>query len=372
MPGGPDPGVPRPAGAQRPALFPEEEARDDYQRALGHLDGDAVRQSHLLRKIGNTWQIQRGYEEAFRAWEQAEAALNGGAAERGESWWQAWIQIQLDWLWAHYFLNNAGEMAEIVDRTRPAVEQHGTLPQRGLFFQRLALMGFRRDRFVGTDETLGHAQDFVEAIQAAGNLSELAFARFVLGFAYLWHGWRGDLDEAEAELESGLKLAERIGDVVIQTRCLAYLPMIYRKRGQVDDVRRILPRSLAMAETTEMGEYIATAEAHAAWLAWRDGQFAAAEEHGRAFLQLWQGMPIANAFSWPGLWPLIDIALTEDRLAEAIDHAQTLLRPQEQRKLPELETALQDAIRAFESDQPHVARTALEHAVALAKEMGYL
>src|SRR5436305_1206896 len=79
------------------------------------------------------------------------------------------------------------------------------------------------------------------------------YHRFALAFPLLWHG---DLDEAEEHMKAALALTERTGDVSLQARCLTYLTILYRKRGQVEEARRSATRSLAVALAADMPEYV--------------------------------------------------------------------------------------------------------------------
>jgi tetratricopeptide (TPR) repeat protein len=218
-------------------------------------------------------------------------------------------------------------------------------------------------------ETLSYAQRCLEAQQQTGDLSELAYAHFVLGFAWLWYG---DLDAAEQEMLSALELAERSGDVTVQSRCLTYLTIVERKRGRIDAVREYVRRSLAVATAGQMLEYLGAAKGNLAWLAWRGGDLDEAHARGQEALDLWRQLMITYPFHWTALWPIIGVTLAQDQLAEAIDHVRHMLEPTQQRMPDALETILREALHEWDQGRPEQARERLLWAVELAKGLGFL
>jgi tetratricopeptide (TPR) repeat protein len=347
-----------------------DDARVAYQTALTRLPWEApIWHARLQRKIGSTWVIQRQYDDALRAYRMAEISLGQEPADLAREWWQEWLQIQLDRMLLHYFQAHLGELTELVEKTEPIVERYGTPAQRARFFWGRVQMALRRDRYVVSEETLSYAQAQVAASEESGSLDELANARFVLGFCHLW---RSELDAAEEQMHAALPLMERTGDITLQSRCLTYLTISYRTRGQVEAVQRSTSRSMAVATTGQMLEYLGTAKANLAWLAWRAEDLAAAQEHGRAALELWRQTPLVYPFQWTALWPLIGVALAQDQVSEAVDSARGLLEATQQH-LPDVLTAIvEEAIAAWDHGQAETARTHLHRACALAQELGYL
>ena len=70
------------------------------------------------------------------------------------------------------------------------------------------LLGFRRERYVLSQQTINHAQASLNAIEQNGTMSQIAFARFNLGMAYLWYGWHGKLEDAEFHMKIAQTEAE--------------------------------------------------------------------------------------------------------------------------------------------------------------------
>ncbi len=221
-------------------------------------------------------------------------------------------------------------------------------------------------------ETLGYARSELAARQESGSATEIAWARFHLGFAYLFYG---DLDEAEAHMQAALAVGERAGDVMLQSRCLTYLTIVYRKRGQVEETSLYASRSLTVATSLHWLEYIPMARANLAWVAWRQGNLSEAQANARAALDGWKASQVvdyANLLNWTALWPLISIALAQDQLSAAIDDARVLLAPQQQPLPDALRATVEAATQAWDSGRLEAAYAHLQQAAALAGEMGYL
>jgi class 3 adenylate cyclase/tetratricopeptide (TPR) repeat protein len=347
-----------------------DEARDAYESALVQISKhDPIWQARLHHKTGNVCREQRRYEEALQAYDLAETALGQEPAESAPEWWQAWIEIQSDRMWLHYWQVQLHQMTELAEMVRPAVEQYGTPAQRSRFFQGLVLIAWRRDRYVVSKETMAHARASLEAIRESGNPGGIALAQFALGFSYLW---RGDLKEAEEHLLAALKQAERIGDAVVQSRCLTYLTILYRKRMEIEEVQHYISRALTVATAGKMLEYISTAKANLAWVMWREGNLSGAQENGRTALEMWQQEPLVYPFQWTALWPLIGVALARDKVFEAVDYARALLEPSQQRLPDALIAVLEEVIKTWDCGESETARTNLNQAIELAQKLSWI
>jgi DNA-binding SARP family transcriptional activator len=350
-----------------------DKARVAYAAALDQLpQGDLIRQSHLHRKVGNIERLRRRYQDALQAYALAETALEEGTTGSTPEWHEEWVQIQLERMWMYYWQGQWHEMSELADQARSSVEQHGTPTQCISFFLCLASMNNRRDRYLVSDETLAFCQTALAISQESENPSEIAWARFMLGFSQLWYG---KLDAAEKQMQAALALAEQTGDIVHQSRCLTYLTILFRKRDQLERARQHSIRSLAAATAGEMDEYIGMAKANRAWVAWREGNLAQAEANGQAALELWRQLPFGHsscAFQWTAIWPLIGVALAHNRTLEAIEHARALLEPMQQHLPDNLAAVVDKAVRSWEESKTEAARSSLEQAIALAQELGYL
>jgi len=347
-----------------------DEARTAYQDALASLPAhDRIRQGRMHYKMGETWRYPRQFEKAMQAYNRAETALGRELAEASSEWWQQWVEIQLARINVHYFQGETRELTEVVEKIRPVVEQHGTPPQRVDFFLTLILADNRRDRFIVSEQTLAHSATYLEAAQESGSLLSIAHARLVLGFNLLW---RGEYDAAKEQINTALELTVRMGHLYLQTQCLTYLTIVYRKLGQVDEAMDYALQSLEAAMLAQNPAYIGAARANLAWVAWKKADMTEALEMGQAALESWQLSETGFMFQWLSLFPLIRMTLDQGRIAEVVEYTRALLEPAQQALPDTLQMVFEGAIEAWERGEPEVARTYLDRAIGLAQEMGYL
>jgi tetratricopeptide (TPR) repeat protein len=347
-----------------------DEAQRAYQGALPHIPAhDPVWQARIQRKIGKALHTQYRYEESFQAFDRAEAALGPEPADSALAWWQEWVEIQCDRVWHHYWLAQVDEIVELIEKTRPLVEQYGMPLQCSRFFQTLVLMALRRDRYVISEETLADAWAAVEAGKASGDLNETATQEFMMGFCLLWHG---NLDEAKEHLQTALALTERTGDVATQTRCLTYLTVVCRKRGQAAQSLQYASQALAVATPAQMPEYIGAAKANMSWAACREAILTLGETYARDARKLWEQSQTVYPFQWLALFPLAFVALEQDSPAEAIDCIRTVLSPDQQRLPDDLTAAAEAAVAAWDQNEPDVAQDRARAVLELAQQSGLL
>lgn len=349
-----------------------DEARVHYQQALDHASKeDAIPRARLYRKVGKSWQLQHDFDAALKAHALADETLGAGTRSSRDVW-REWIEIQLERMELHYFANQLHEMNALVEKARTVVENHGTPGQRARFSGSLGLAGLRRDRYVVSDETLSHVTAALAASRLSHDLGQETWCLFLAGFAHLW---RGELDEAEENMQASLELTERIGDMTTRTRCLTYLTVLFRKRAEIDKVQEYAARSLEAATKTGMVEYIATAKGNEAWTAWRNRDLATTRERAREARELWRQLPGGHAsagFIWIGLLPLIAATLDSENLTEAAGCAQELLSGSMMRLPDRLTRALEEAVSPWEQGSTDTTRTSLKRVVELACETGFM
>ncbi len=349
------------------------EARAAYQQALANLlPADLFGQARLQCKIGKTLVSDQDMASAERVYIEAQAALGPEPPLSAVEWWQAWLEIQHERILLHYWIHESDEIEALVARARPFVEQYGTPAQRAQFFHGLLLMELVRQRWRVTDEILGYVRAYVAAQQLVDSPDDLAFAIFVDGLCWFLHG---DLNRAREQLLAALTMTERIGDLSLQSRCLAYLTIIHRQWEQVKATQQSAARSLQVATATHMPEYIAMATANQAWAAWRTGDLAQAKSLGHAALELWGQLPLgltSAPFLWLALWPLIAVALHENELSAAMEYTRTLLDPALYRLPDALTASLEQAVQAWDGGAPEGARALLQQSATLAQQLRYL
>jgi DNA-binding SARP family transcriptional activator len=346
------------------------EARSAYQRAMEFIaEENRPARAHLHRKIGNAWRDQTRYEEVFAAYTAAEAALSIAPDETDHELWQMWMQIQSERIQTYYWLAQVPQMFRLIEATRPIAERYGAPMHRARIFHFLAIAGFRRNRSIASEEILAHQQAYLAALEQSGATGALPAARFGLGFYLLWHD---DLGPAEEQILAALGMAERTGDISLEARCLTYLTIIGRKRGQFDTVYTYAERSIRVAMAEQMPDYIGAAHANLAWLAWRVGNRPEARAHGQQALTAWRGTSLVFASQWTALWPLIAVALAENQVAEAAEYARALLDLTQQRPPAVLEAALEATVRAANLGDLEAARAEIASVLDPARALGYL
>jgi class 3 adenylate cyclase/tetratricopeptide (TPR) repeat protein len=344
-----------------------EEAVASFDRAL-ELQGEGVMSARLYRKIGKSFQVRRRAEDAFRAFDLAEAVLGKDPAGPTDDWWHERIELFLDRALLAYFMAPVSRLDANIEAAGRLVEAHGTPAQRTNLLHIRALAALRRRRYIADAETVGMARAAAEA-SVLMNPAEIGMTRFIHGFALLW---ADRLDEAEAELLGTLEGAERVGDVTLQSRCLTYLTLLYRKRGEMEEVRRWAARTLKVAEAGGMIEYIAQAQANLAWAAWRTRDIAEFERLAASAWDLWQTLPRPGpyvALAFIAEWPEFARELSRGHISEALDHARALIGPDLQPTPDHLTAALRDAVTA---QTPEAACPLLERAAEIAARYGYL
>jgi DNA-binding SARP family transcriptional activator len=347
-----------------------EEALQAYTSAQAHVPGkDRVWQARLHRKAGVTLREKRFYMEALAACNRAEIALGKQLSANDSFWWMEWIEVQVERVWAHYWLAQWPEMEALVNRVQPLVQESGRSANRARFLMASILMHLRRERYEVSDEMLTVSYESLVASQEWGDLKTRVECQFEFGFLHLW---RRELDEAEENLQATLKLAETSGIVPMQVLSLTYLTVLYRFRNQVDEVLDHVLLAQAAAGAAKMPDYVAAARGNQAWLAWRSNDLTTAEQKGQESLEMWHQSPLVYPFQWQALWPLIGVVLAQCRDDEVWDYIQKLLEPTQQFLPDELNTTLEAAVQAKIMNQTDVARSHLDRAVVLAREMGYL
>lgn len=349
------------------------EALAVYQEALTHLPvDDTLNRSRLNRNCAKVWEVWRHYAEAAEAYSTAEAALGAAPEERETEWWHAWLEIQLNRMWLHFWQGDWAVILSVAERAKPFVMRLGTSLQRARFFHGLALAAYCRDRFAASSESLAYCRAHLASSQETTDPRQIGFAHYVLGYDLML---RGDLEDAERELRLSLQIANHVGDIVLQARCLAYLGRLSRQRHDVEEATSRAEQCLRVAEAGGMWEYVAMGRAVLAWAAWGQGDAAGARTHAQAAVQLWRNLPIVYPFQWAALLPLMGVSLKSKQHAIAVDYARAMLDPAQQRLPEQLAVALQAAIRAWDAareDREDEVAMHLTRALAAAADARYL
>ncbi len=347
-----------------------EEAREVYERARSvTLAGQRVTLARLWRKAAVTWREQRRYAEALDACRRAEDLLQAPPSTEDADWWAEWLEVQVERVWAHYWLAQWEAMDALVIGLEPAVRARATGASRMRYLTASCLMNLRKGRYRVTDEMLANSRESLSLAETYGRTVNRIESRFELGFLHLW---RLELDAAGEHLHSALALAETAGAVPMRVLSLTYLTVLCRFRGDADGTRDYAQRAGEAAAAARMDDYVAASLANRAWLAWRRGDARSAEALGRQALALWQQSPLVYPAQWQGLLPLIAIACAQKRYAQAFAWLAALLDPTQQLLQEPLNALLQCALDAHAAGQDGEARDHLQRAFGVARKLGYL
>jgi hypothetical protein len=353
-------------------------AQNAYGKALkaqGQLaQPDPVGQARLSRKLGFACSVNRQHTEAQQAWDEGEKMLGShpseqDASEQAQAWRREWIEIQVERAWNHYWRFQTDEMERVCEKARPVMERYGTPVQRARVLMVICLARFQRERALPSDETMALTQEVLTYALASGDLALIFDAQFNVGF---FHLYRLEFDQVDEPFRACMEIVERTGDAIRKSRCVTYLMMLARMRGQVAKARSYIPQVLDLAWAGKMTNYTYTGKACLAWAAWREGDLAEAREQARASLELLQGPLVNYMTKWPALWPLLAVAFAEQNTSEAIEYARALLHPTQNRFPGMLTIVLEEAVAASEQNRMEDACTHLNRALELAQEMGYL
>jgi class 3 adenylate cyclase len=314
-------------------LAEHEAARSSLRTALAEMDPDPLERARVWRLLGQSHRLQRGYDEAHRAYDQAEQAL----ADLGEDpvAKRAWVDVARERSLALYFGGRGREMAEHSRRVEPIVDRYGTAAQQSDFLLGRTLQSFVEHRYVLAGETVDLARRAASLAEDA-DPGRIAETRFVLGFSLLW---ADRLEEAAHVLTSAVTLTGRVGNATELCRALAYRAVAVRRLGLVDEAEQAAEEALASARAIGLSYYTGHAHAVQCWVEWKRGTGACDRVAGEAY-EAWGREDsdgrrgLSSEFAWLAVWPRAAEAHRHGDTATAIDHLRLLQAPWE-RPMPD-------------------------------------
>jgi DNA-binding SARP family transcriptional activator len=333
------------------------------------LPSSRVDQARIYRKIAETYRDQREYLKTLEACEQAEILLGKNPHGDFNQWWDEWIDVQIEKVWAYYWLAKWQDLEELVDRINLVVKARASAPSRMRFLKASCLSKLRKYRYFVTNEMLENSKENLATSRQYGSLGDQMECLFELGFLHLW---RHEHEQAEVNLSNALELAEKTGNLFFHTLCLTYLTVLYRFKHQEEKVLIFALRTNEAAEIAHMPDYAAAAGANLAWLAFREGDFIEAEKQSQKALDIWRGSPLVYPFQWMALWPKVGVALAENRLEKLNELFEKLSAPTQQILPKELNEVVSKVVQD-QNTTSNQDRLALQmRAVELANSTGYL
>ncbi len=347
-----------------------QESQRAYVAALELLDeGTLLRRATFLDKLGRTLIASNQRVQAWEALSAARALLESTTSARDEAWYTVWISVLLALMEWHYWGGSTDAMAQLSELLQSAVRRYGSHAQQIEWQQLVTRMEFRRSRYVFGDALVEERHAALELVRRHGDPFALAVAQFGYGFTLLWNG---RLEQGGAQLRAALHQARHIGLVLVETQCLVYLAIIARLRGQPEEARSYTMLTLESARASQRLDYVGIAHANLAWLAWRSGDLSTAKQEAVAALADWQEAATGNPFCWLALWPLIGVALKENRLEQALNYAALLLEDTQQPPPQTIRERLAGAFAAWQAGNGLQARAHLDAAASVAVSRGHL
>ncbi len=336
-------------------------AVDAYVEGLVSVPDRCVERARLERKIGRAQTRARNAEAATEAFGRAEAAIKPLSDEDGTN--SELIEITLDRCTLLYWQSNTTEMGRVLRRMRPLVTQHATPNQHVRFLNSMLAREARMRCYRLTAKSVELARQALSAGESAGDPAAIAYCQFQLGFSLLW---AEQPDRGTSQLELAAELARRAGDLMLQSRALAYLGVAHRQERRTEATERTADSALKAAEAANAPEYQAISHANLAWVGAQRAQSQLARAHAQRALDLMAAFPFQlPMFLALPLWPLIATALAEDDLASATEYAHRLLDPRLRPMPAPIRNRLQSAIDCDLTD-PSTATANLVRATRLA------
>jgi len=322
---------------------------------------DVVRRARLQLRVGRTFELQNGYDDALQEYQSAEDILTAApTTERQQAWHAGWIEVHGHRLWNFYWTGKTQAMVDSLQLLHEPLHRHGSSAQKAQYFQLCALQRMRSERFLISEETLEFAR-LARSMVSSANPSELPMLQLTFAFSLLFHGCT---DEALPAMQEALEAAERAGDVAVQCRALTYLMIIWRRRGDIKSATAIADRTRALASSSQMHHYIGAAEATLGWAALREGRATVARTRCEAALASWQrARPGIFPFQWMAVLPLATALLELGASASALQHLQIVLQDSQQQLPDELSSSIK---LLGEHTRSELADVRYEFAVCLA------
>ena len=339
-------------------------------RAALQLGGsvDALQRAHLYTRLGRLELTNAQYEAAAAAFDAAEALLGDDPGDWDDATVDQWLEMMVDGRAAiHSMRFEPDLLLETLERARPLLESRGTPARRHTFHRQVTMQELIRHRFRVGDADIARLRRSVELAEQTGDEKDVGYATYFLGWA-LW--LRGDLTEAQQQLEKALALGERIGERHLLVYSLLALTLTALRRHDTEAVRTLIPQARTAAGKDSI--YVAVTVAAQAWLAWQDGHPDEVIRLAGRIAEFDLGTLVTGArYRWVYLFPLIAARLRSGDAAAAVAAARQILDPAQQLLPDELMAALDAALAAWDGGEAGPAEDDLAGALRLAHDLHY-
>ena len=334
-------------------------ASEAYGRALVVCQPDNWQaQARLHRRILEC-NGRVDYDSARMAYQQGLAALLK-SHQKDSAYWQEWLELQLSWLRANYWVANTPEVQRVLQALARPLERWGTAQQHLQYRHGQTLHYLLTERFTAGPEQVALARSNVAAARALGSPVILAEYLSSLGLvAYM----AGEFAGCEQAYQECLALAGQYNLLSLVERAYAYLSLASRRQKAPEQAGFYADRLAGVLERTGTRSYRMLALAQRGWLAYRAGDYQSAQAQACAALQGWKAETIAYPLQWTARLVLLALAARARDWAAAQEQAGELLAANQQRLASDLEAALQQIMQTG---------AGWEEALAAAERHGYL
>jgi adenylate cyclase len=339
-------------------------------RAALELGGsvDTLHRAHLYTRLGRLELSDSQYDAAAAAFDAAEALLGDDPGGWDDPTVDQWLEMMVDGRASiHAMRFEPDLLLATLERARPLLESRGSPARRHTFHRQITMQELIRHRFRVEDADIARLRRSVELAEQTGDEKDVGYATYFLGWA-LW--LRGDLTEAQQQLEKALKMGERIGERHLLVTSLLALILIALRRHDTEAVRTLIPQARTTAGKD--GIYIALTVAVRAWLAWQDGHpDEVIRLAGRVAEFDLNALVTGGRYRWIYLFPLIAARLRSGDTTAAVAAARQIIDPAQQLLPDDLMAALDAACAAWDRGEAGPAADGLAGALRLAHDLHY-
>ena len=344
-------------------------AGDAFRAALQLGESvDALQRAHLYTRLGRLELSELHYEAAEAAFDAAEALLGGDPSGWDDATADQWLEMMIDGRADIHAMRFEPDLQlATLERARPVLESRGTAARRHTFDRQFTIQELIRHRFRVEDADIARLRRSVELAEQTGDEKDVGYSTYFLGWA-LW--LRGDLTEAQLQLEKALAMGERIGQRNLASVGVLSLTLTALRRHDTEAVRARILQAMPLASRSSV--YAAITMAAQAWLAWQDGHPDEVIRLAGRITEFGLRSLVSGArYRWVYLFPLIAARLQAGDVAAAVAAARQIVDPAQQLLPDDLMAALDAACAAWDRGEAGQAADGLAGALRQAHDLHY-
>lgn len=347
-----------------------DSAINNYQISLESVaEGEPIRRANLYRKMANALMGKFCNDESAALFEKALNILGQEPPEQDPIWFRTWLDVQLDRLFVFYQLDRPLDIIKLADVIHPVLEEVGEPIDRIKYIAGVNGSNFRQQRFHNfTDDVLENELTALKYAEEIGEKRLICERKFRVGMIYLLNH---ELEQASFWLNDSLSMARKYELASKENQSLAYMTVLHRIQGDVEQVKIMLPSAIQSAKAMNNPNYIGTAFANQAWLAYRLGDLENGLTFAQSALDQWE-----STHTYPFQWTanLVILAISKDQgdLLSAVQASKMLIAEDQQLLPDDVDSALKKAIMSWDEQHPEKTSYFLTQAIDKAQKIGYI